>query len=50
MKKVYKTPELEVTKFEVDKAILASPTDAGNTITNPFTTSDPDETVSSLPW
>ncbi|MCR5429764.1 MAG: hypothetical protein K6E58_00825 [Eubacterium sp.] len=44
MKKIYKTPELELTKFEVFKDVMGAD-DPGNIITNPWTTSDPDETI-----
>jgi len=50
MKKLYNAPELEVTKFEFEQAVLVSPTDPGNIITNPWTTSDPDETMTDIPW
>ncbi len=51
MKKYYNTPELEVTKFDFEQQIYTnSPTDPGNIITNPFTTSDPAETVTNPPW
>lgn len=52
MKKYYNTPELEVTKFDFEQQILTAgnPTDPGNIITNPFTTSDPDETATVPPW
>ena len=44
MKKYYNTPEFEVTKFDFKILMAGQPTDPGNVITNPFTTSDPDET------
>ena len=51
MRKKYDTPELEVTKFDFEQIIRTnSPTDPGNVITNPFTQSDPDETVTNPPW
>lgn len=51
MKKYYYTPELEVTRFDFENRIYTvGPEDPGNTITNPFTTSDPDETVTNSPW
>ena len=52
MKRFYNTPELEVTKFDFEQMIrtAGSPTDPGNVITNPFTTSDPDETMTDIPW
>lgn len=51
MKKFYNTPELEVTKFELEQIVLTnSPTDPGNVITNPFTTSDPDQVVTDIPF
>lgn len=52
MKRFYNTPELEVTKFDFEQMIrtAGSPTDPGNVITNPWTTSDPDETMTDIPW
>ena len=51
MKRVYYTPEFEATKFEVEeKTLKQSPTGEGYTITNPWTTSDPDETIDDLDW
>lgn len=51
MKKVYYTPEFEATKFEVEERLLGeNPTGEGYTITNPWTTSDPDETIEDLDW
>ena len=51
MKRFYNTPELEVTKFDFEQMIRTnSPTDPGNIVTNPWTTSDPDETMTDIPW
>lgn len=53
MRKIYKTPGLEVTRFDLDNSLMlgeGSPTDPGNIITNPFTTSDPDATKAPVPW
>ena len=52
MKRFYNTPELEVTKFDFEQMIRTegSPTDPVNVITNPWTTSDPDETMTDIPW
>lgn len=52
MKKIYKTPELEFTKFELFRDVMdpGDADDPGNIITNPWTTSDPDETLPDLDW
>ena len=51
MKKFYNTPELEVTKFDFEQQIYTnSPTDPGNIITNPWTTSEPAQTATNPPW
>ena len=53
MRKIYKTPGLEVTRFDFDRSLMlgeGSPTDPGNIITNPFTTSDPDATKPTIPY
>ena len=49
MKKQYKTPELDITKFEFERVIMGAD-DPGNIIANPWTTSDPDETIEDFDW
>ena len=49
MRKRYKKPELEVTKFELYKDVMAAD-DPGNIITNPWTDSSPDETIEDFDW
>ncbi len=54
MKKIYEIPELEITKFEVERKLMAgepaSQEGPGNTITNPHTESDPTGDPGDLPW
>ena len=50
MKKVYNAPEFETTKFEVRQQLLEGPNDPGNRITNPWISSDPDETLEDFEW
>lgn len=55
MKKLYITPELEITKFDIDTLVLSSNGnhDGGNIETNPWSSdSEPEVTTdfSDLPW
>ena len=51
MKRIYYTPELEVTKFDFKQVVRTdSPTDPGNITTAPFTSSDPEVTGGDIGW
>ena len=52
MRKIYKTPEFDVTKFELNKDVLdpGDPDDAGNVITQPWAESAPEETLDDFDW
>lgn len=54
MKKIYKTPELDITRFEIDKELLGSGGhDPGNITENPWSSeSTPEVTTdfADLPW
>ena len=53
MKRIYEIPELDITKFEVERALMdehASQEGPGNTITNPATESDPTGDPGDLPF
>ena len=57
MKKVYEIPELDITKFEVNKAILEQPTETkdavhigGDEESIAWGGSDPDETIEDIEW
>ena len=50
MRKKYNSPELDVTKFEVNKAILAGDQDHGDEISDSWATSDPQTTAGDFDW
>ena len=53
MKKIYKTPELDITIFEINKDILDAADEQEsqiNIIPEPWAGSDPDETLDDFEW